>query len=528
MPEYLAPGVYVEEVSSGSKPIEGVSTSTAGFLGRTERGPADRAYLVTSFIEYQRRFGGFLNDPPAGSANTTPHFLPHAVKGFFDNGGRRAYISRTCNEDVGPAAASVGGIELEAIGPGIWGRNIFAILHQGKNPDLYNVTIAYFRKPPRKEDWVNLLVDPKVHRDSNLKDKVRPRPDFFESFDDLRGPDDVKTTLNSRSLLVRVKPFTGEIKLNPEKDVRDKAELAWIQLVVQIASDDRDNPTPANYQSSLRRLDEIDDISILVAPEHVDGNTALDNELIASCQRLADRVVLLSVADDTVAETTIAQHGGLDSSYAAFYHPWINVADPLSTGIFAKPKKIPAIGHIAGICARTDVTRGVHKAPANEVVIGAVDLPVLVNKGIQDVLNPRGVNCIRDFRADARGIRLWGARTISSDPEWKYLNVRRLFLFLEESIDQGTQWVVFEPNSDPTWAAVRRNITNFLTTVWRSGALQGSKPEEAFYVKCDYPTTMTQDDIDNGRLICVIGVAPVKPAEFVIIRISQKTLEAVA
>jgi phage tail sheath protein FI len=185
---------------------------------------------------------------------------------------------------------------------------------------------------------------------------------------------------------------------------------------------------------------------------------------------------------------------------------------------------IPPAGHVAGIMARTDIERGVHKAPANEVVRSALDLEFPITKGMQDILNPRGVNCIRDFRADGRGIRLWGARTMSSDPMWKYVNVRRLFIFVEESIDQGTQWVVFEPNDFATWAAVTRTITNFLTTVWRSGALMGLTAGEAFFVKCDR-TTMTQDDIDNGRLICYIGIAPVKPAEFVIFRISQKTME---
>jgi phage tail sheath protein FI len=181
-----------------------------------------------------------------------------------------------------------------------------------------------------------------------------------------------------------------------------------------------------------------------------------------------------------------------------------------------------------------DVERGVHKAPANEVVRGIVTrdlknnnkpLEFTLNKREHDILNPRGVNVIRDFRADGRDIRVWGARTMSSDSMWKYVNVRRLFIFIEQSIDRGTQWAVFEPNSEPTWIAVRTSITNFLRTIWRNGALMGTTQDEAFFVKCDR-TTMTQDDFDNGRLICLIGVAPVKPAEFVIFRISQKTIEA--
>jgi phage tail sheath protein FI len=182
---------------------------------------------------------------------------------------------------------------------------------------------------------------------------------------------------------------------------------------------------------------------------------------------------------------------------------------------------------VAGIYARSDVQRGVHKAPANEVVLGIRDLQVRLSKGEQDILNPKHVNCLRDFRELSRGLRVWGARTLSSDPEWKYINVRRLFLFVEKSIERGTQFAVFEPNAEPLWATINRSVSNFLIAVWKSGALEGTKPEEAFFVKVDR-TTMTQNDIDNGRLIILVGIAPVRPAEFVIFRISQKTREAVS
>jgi phage tail sheath protein FI len=177
---------------------------------------------------------------------------------------------------------------------------------------------------------------------------------------------------------------------------------------------------------------------------------------------------------------------------------------------------------MAGLYARVDNERGVHKAPANEVIRGIQKLADDVTKREQDLLNPKNINALRYF--PGRGNRVWGARVVTSDAAWKYINVRRLFIYVEQSIDVGTQWVVFEPNDEPLWARVRQTITNFLTTVWRSGALQGGKAEEAFFVKCDY-STMTQDDIDNGRLICLIGIAPVKPAEFVIFRIQQKTLD---
>jgi len=177
---------------------------------------------------------------------------------------------------------------------------------------------------------------------------------------------------------------------------------------------------------------------------------------------------------------------------------------------------------LAGIYARSDIERGIHKAPANEVIRGIIGFEQIINKGEQDILNPKPnhINVLRDFRKSGRGYRVWGARCITSGPDWKYINVRRLFIFVEESIEEGTQCVVFEHNDEPTWARVRRSVSNFLTNVWRDGALQGSKPDDAFFVKCGR-TTMTQTDIDNGKLIMEIGIAPVKPAEFVIFRIDQ-------
>jgi phage tail sheath protein FI len=207
---------------------------------------------------------------------------------------------------------------------------------------------------------------------------------------------------------------------------------------------------------------------------------------------------------------------GYDSHYAALYYPWVKVFDP-STG---RTKVVPPSGHVAGIWARNDAERGVHKAPANEVVRGAVDLELQITRGEQDLLNPIGVNCIRSF--PGRGIRVWGARTLSSDPAWRYLNVRRYFNYLEESILIGTQWVVFEPNDAMLWARIRRNVAAFLTNEWRSGALFGSRVEDSFYVKCDAETN-PPESVDLGRVICEIGVAPVKPAEFVIFRLAQES-----
>ena len=285
-----------------------------------------------------------------------------------------------------------------------------------------------------------------------------------------------------------------------------------------------------DYQTSLNGLDPVDDISILCIPDEVRLGQ-LRGDLRDKCELNRYRFAILQV--DQGQEDAGALAGNLgaytDSQYVGLYYPWINIVD----GTTDETILIPPGGHVAGIYARTDEERGVHKAPANEEVRGILladrgdihPLEKTVTKGEQDELNPVGVNVIRDFRHANRGIRVWGARTRAADPLWKYVNVRRLFIFLEKSIDEGTQWVVFEPNDEPTWAAVRRSITNFLVRVWRDGALMGPTQDDAFFVKCDR-TTMTEDDILNGRLICYVGVAPVRPAEFVIIRISQKTIEA--
>ncbi|WP_454064310.1 phage tail sheath family protein [Candidatus Nitrospira salsa] len=262
----------------------------------------------------------------------------------------------------------------------------------------------------------------------------------------------------------------------------------------------------------LRALEGMDEVSLLCAPnEHDVGG--LSESLVAHCEKMKDRFAILSAAK-TMSPRSLRPP--VASSYAAMYWPWINNRDP-KTG---RKKLVPPCGHIAGVYARTDLNKGVHKAPANEVLRGALDLPVQVNSAELQLLTRRGVNAIRAF--SGRGIRVWGARTTSSDPEWKYVPVRRLAVFVEESVAKGTQWVVFEPNNESLWARVRMSIENFLSSQWRQGALLGKKSEEAFFVKCDR-TTMTQNDIDNGRLICQIGIAPVRPAEFVIFRIGQKT-----
>ncbi|HEY3284044.1 MAG TPA: phage tail sheath C-terminal domain-containing protein, partial [Armatimonadota bacterium] len=252
--------------------------------------------------------------------------------------------------------------------------------------------------------------------------------------------------------------------------------------------------------------------------------------IINQCELMRYRFAVLdSIVPpiDTMSDVQ-NQRQQFDTKYAALYYPWLLIPDPFPTSLNRIAEyPVPPSGHIVGVYARTDIERGVHKAPANEVVRGIVGLRRTLNKEQQDILNPYpvNINVIRDFRPNNRGIRVYGGRVMTSDPDWKYVNVRRLLIFLEASIDRGLQWVVFEPNAEPLWARVRRSISNFLTLAWRDGALEGTKPEEAYFVKCDR-TTMTQTDIDSGRLICLVGVAPVKPAEFVIIRIGLWTAHA--
>jgi uncharacterized protein len=280
-------------------------------------------------------------------------------------------------------------------------------------------------------------------------------------------------------------------------------------------------------RSGIQALEDIDDISITIAPSI--WSSLVQNALVQQAETLKYRFAILDPRpvkpnDDDVIGKIRAFREGFDTKYAALYFPRIQVRDPFTS----KTIGLGPSGHMAGLYARVDVERGVHKAPANEVIRG-IDtsngfhgLEIEVTKREQDQLNPKGINALRFF--PNRNTRVWGARTLAVDGSWKYINVRRIFIFVERSIDEGTQWVVFEPNDEKTWARVRQTITNFLTTVWRSGALFGTKQEEAFFVRCDR-TTMTQDDIDNGRLICVIGIAPVKPAEFVIFRIQQKLID---
>jgi uncharacterized protein len=394
---YLSPGVYVEEVDRGSKPIEAVGTNTVGFLGESSKGPVNEPVLVSNWSTFVKTFGDFAQCSP---------YLAHAVYGFFNNGGSRCFV------------VNVGGGEEPAQLTGV-------------------VETAAGDKKDKKDDKAQA-----------------------------KGPVD-KDGL-----------YIG----------RDRGP---------------------GQRSGLKCFEEVDEIAIIAAPGQT--SAAVQDALLTHCETRKDRFAILD-SPESIQGGVDRLPKPRDSKYGAYYFPWIQVYDPDKGNIY-----VPPSGHIAGVYSRVDSERGVHKAPANEQVRGAIGLKYQVSKGEQDLLNPKGINAIRTMNG---GIRIWGARTLSSDPSWRYINVRRLFIMVESSIERATQWVVFEPNDHRLWKRVTRTISSFLTLLWRNGALMGTSPDQAFYVKCDEETNPTEV-VDAGQLVVEIGLAPVKPAEFVIFRIGQ-------
>ena len=593
MAEYLSPGVYVEEYDSGATPMQGVSTSTAGFVGLAERGPViGQPQLVTSFADYTRMYGGYLSKAGYGDAR----YLPYAVEQFFMNGGARAYIMRAVPGDAKAASLTTGVLRVTAANPGAWAEKMRVTVVPSskaktqvfdvdgadmtlKNADGFNAgdvvelfdgkTTAYATIKSVLDKVITLdapctlaVADTKVGTSKYIRTceiTITARlDDTVETYENLSLKPEalnyapVKT---AKSDLIRVEVLPGKpaaaaapaVK-DENKDNKDKkdapaaapapAKAAGITpydlcagvgegmvLTLEGGSDGSVlNVTPDAYigaddgpgkRTGLQAFQENGVVSVLAIP----GVTAPEVQaaLIGFCENRKSCFAILDVPMDLKKTNDVATFRDMyDSTYAAMYHPWLQMFDAGAK----RTDYFPPSGAMAGIYARSDNSRGVHKAPANEVVRGCTGLSCNYNVGEQDILNPIGVNLIRAL--PGQGIRVWGARTISSNGLWKYVNVRRLFIFIEESIKANTNWVVFEPNSETLWSRVTRTIETFLATCWRDGALAGSSPEQAFFVECG-PTTMTQDDIDNGRLICQIGIAPVKPAEFVIFRITQKT-----
>lgn len=602
MPEYLSPGVFVEEISTGPRPITGVATSTAGMVGLTARGPdSGKPKLVTSLLEFHRLFGGFLREPDKAAVDAADRngirwwLLPLAVKGFFDNGGQRLYVKRVVPPDQGSAAASrtlTDGAQspttlltVTAVQKGEGGNGLHAVLRLARTATYPVVapTTAPVGDPPAtvtladvgaiKKGSTVLLVpaegNPSLH---TVKDDPQPGAEVTLTLD--RPPTkaakagDTLVLAGFRLEIIDAPPgvpratrtvppalsppaphpaalatavaadpdalLTLTVNADPVpylsgRLVRTDPSRPLATLDLHDGDSNGAGLTAAHYigvdggsgnRTGIQALEDIDEVAICAVPG-VWEPTVLDG-LKTHCEILGDRFAVFDGHPRADLETIRNFRAVLSTDRAALYYPWLHVPDPAGSGAADAPPS----GHMIGVYADTDVRRGVHKAPANTVLRGIVPgagLAADVTKREQDTLNPFGINVLRAF--PNLGQRVWGARTLSDDTRWRYVSVRRLFLFIEESLDEGLQWVVFEPNAEQLWASVKQSISAFLTGVWRGGALAGTTAEEAFYVVCDR-TTMTPDDLAQGRLVCEVGVAPVFPAEFVIVRIQQATRES--
>ena len=622
MPEYLAPGVFVEEVSYRAKSIEGVSTTTTGFVGPTRYGPLDiEPEIITSLVEFERVYG----EKAQLVYDTGPvdNYMWNAVRAFFEEGGKRLYVSRIFNPATGtgiaaPAASPPAALDVSARFPGEAGNGRVTITMSMSPNRLAPTPDGMALRGAIDRDLVYIKGAGADDFYLALRDATNQTWRFSATGDDVSDPDNLELQADLAVAGVTVRTVTAsvtfesssgdlptfvatELALDPLHATggapdslfayfaREPASLSRarsipivigandgdtglnvLDAIVSAYTDDGatsppdpgiefsltdDDPTPSpaarrsivimlesgndgaipeatDYEgevdpatdraTGLKAFESLEDISIVAAP----GSTRKDNAqsrsviglLISHAHRMRYRIAVIdSAKGQTIAEVR-ALRALYDSSHAAFYYPWVRIIDPVTQ----QENHYPPSGFVAGIYARNDVERAVYKAPANEVVNLAIGFETLLNKGQQEVLNPEGVNCFRFF--EGRGMRLWGARTMSSDPEWKYVNLRRYFAYLERSIDKGTQWAVFEPNGELLWANVRRTVADFLLNEWQNGALLGDKPEKAYFVKCDR-STMSQNDLDNGRLICLVGVAALRPAEFVIFRIGQWTAD---
>jgi uncharacterized protein len=507
MPTYLSPGVYMEEVSSGSKPIEGVGTAVAAFVGFCEKGPVNEPTLVTNWTQYVATFGEFVE----GS------YLAHSVYGYFLNGGGAAYVVRIGANGDGDGEAAKPVAARAELPAGEGGKAPFtaSAIEAGTSGDDISVEVADASDPGPEGQNFKLIV------------RKGGQEEVYDNVSVRKGANNVVAKVKAESKLIALEEAKGGQLAAP---ARGNVKLSGGGAPVPATTahvDANDYVGSSADRTGFGGLEAVDEVTMLCVPDLMAAyqKGMLDAEqvkgvqlaMIAHCELMADRVAILDPPPGMNAQQVKewrVNYAGYDSKYATLYWPWLKVMNPVS----GKAEFMPPSGHMAGIWARNDDTRGVHKAPANEVVRGAVSLELNITKGEHDQLNPVAVNCIRSF--PGQGIRVWGARTLTSDPEWRYLNVRRLFNYVEESILSGTNWVVFEPNDPKLWDSVKRTVTMFLRRVWRDGALFGRTPNEAFFVKCDEENNPPENR-DAGILTVEIGIAPVKPAEFVVFRISQ-------
>ncbi len=617
MPEYLAPGVFVEEIDSGSKPIEGVAVNTAAFIGYAKSGEFNKPTFITNWTQFCETFGeeenaitlalvkelgmtvgevraakkasrkgwmafaqivmdkavrekrterkGFQdflrsnNIPQGGLPYMEGSYLAHSVNGYYQNGGGRCYVIRIAHPDdlkalafsddpkkadvkveAAPARITAGPLLLTAQKSGAAGNDIKVEVEHTGEPNEFKLKISQGDGAPEvfpggakdKPLTLDTAAD-LVNRHSKLvKLEVAPkdtitvaRPDA-KTFVLSEGTDTGNLTRTTGTTALAKSPLSnGLANLRADDFAGDEAQRTGLNGLVAVEGV-QFVAIPDLMAGAFQREEVPGGVG--VGPEVL----VLDDErkrsildvqcaLVAHCERMGNRMAILDpipgLSPQEMNETTLNTAYNSDNGQAAIYYPWIKIADPVNKG---QQKFVPPSGHVAGVWARVGSERGVHKAPANEFLMGAVDLESVVTRGEQELLNPNGINCIRSF--PGMGIKIWGARTLATvgNPSWKYVNVRRLFNYLKDSLDRGLQWVVFEPNDQDLWGRVRRTISAFLWTEWKEGKLFGTTPAEAYYVKCDEETN-PQEMVDLGRLYVEIGINPVKPAEFVIIRMGQ-------
>jgi uncharacterized protein len=502
MATYLSPGVYIVEEDRGTKPIESVGTAVAAFIGYTSRAEEkidggtsvsliNKASAIANWSQFVDKYGAFADGA----------YLPYAVYGYFQNGGSRCYVVSV--KTVGAPEGVVSAVKLLSAGD----KPVEVLQIQAK-PGGKAAGAKVTVKPDEGADTFTLVV--------NIPSGVE---ETFSGLTTGKGASNVETVVQSKLITVQVlkagvAPAAGTFELTAP--VVPAKPVAVADYRGEVAE-----------RTGLGGLEALDEVTMLAVPDLMKSYQAgemsladvqaVQQAIYEHCEKTKYCFAILDCPPDLKPQQVREWRlkANYDTKYAALYYPWIESADMVRG---KGTVRIPPSGYVAGVYARTDSERGVHKAPANEVVRGATGLPVQVTQSEQDSLNPLGINCIRSF--PGRGIRIWGARTLSSDPSWRYINVRRLFNMVEASIERGTQWVVFEPNDLNLWARVKRDVTAYLKIVWNSGALFGATPNEAFYVKCD--AELNPPEVrDLGQLIIEIGIAPVKPAEFVIFRISQ-------
>ncbi len=499
MPSVLTyPGVYIEEVPSGVRTIAGVATSIAAFVGWAPRGDTDRATLVQSWQDFERRFGGL----------DARSLLGYAVYQFFNNGGQQAYIVRLVADDAGTAEITIDGkLKLVARNQGNWAKD-YAVATRIRSDDPAKFGLSVLYNPPGTTQEI----------------VVEAFENLSMSATDMRS---VVHVIEAESSLVRAE-LVGTPTTPPANTGSPSPKLASaLDLDGAVLQ-----PSSAPFQSKLdaaglttagvNLLKRVDLFNLLCVPGEIDPAT------IANLQKLCrDERAFLIVDCEQGASFASLQTGpnsgmtGDNAINAAFYFPWVKAPDPLNE---QRPRELPPCGFVAGIYARTDVARGIWKAPAgiDASLTGVMGLNVTLTDLENGTLNVRAINCLRTL--SVYGNVVWGARTLRGNnevgSEWKYVPVRRVALFIEESLYRGTQWVVFEPNDEPLWAQIRLNVGAFMQDLFRQGAFQGKTPREAYFVKCDRETT-TQNDINLGVVNILVGFAPLKPAEFVVIKIQQ-------